>query len=184
MGGPTVVSAAVLVRAVRPTETAVCNALGALTVAAYVTLPGHVPEPGYERELADVAARAAMPDTTVLVAVDGERLLGGVTYVSSTRSPMAEHDDAEAGQFRMLAVAPEAQGHGVGEALVRACIERSRADGHRRLRIHSTPWMVAAHRLYERLGFVRDPATDWSPVPGIDLLGFVREVEPLSPPSG
>lgn len=29
-----------------------------------------------------------------------------------------------------------------------------------------------AHRLYERLGFVRLPEKDWSPLPGIDLLGL------------
>jgi hypothetical protein len=32
--------------------------------------------------------------------------------------------------------------------------------------------MVAAHRIYARLGFVRDPARDWSPVPGVALLAF------------
>jgi hypothetical protein len=32
--------------------------------------------------------------------------------------------------------------------------------------------MGAAHRIYEGLGFVRDPARDWSPLPGIELLVF------------
>ena len=43
--------------------------LGAITVEAYVTLDGHVHEPDYERELADVRARATATDTAVLVAV-------------------------------------------------------------------------------------------------------------------
>jgi hypothetical protein len=38
--------------------------------------------------------------------------------------------------------------------------------------LSSLPVQVEAHRLYERLGFRRDPARDWTPRPGIDLLGF------------
>ncbi len=32
--------------------------------------------------------------------------------------------------------------------------------------------MRAAHRIYERLGFTRDPERDWSPLPGVELLAF------------
>jgi hypothetical protein len=32
--------------------------------------------------------------------------------------------------------------------------------------------MLAAHRLYDRLGFVRRPDLDWTPVPDIPLMGF------------
>ena len=32
--------------------------------------------------------------------------------------------------------------------------------------------MRAAHRVYERLGFVRAPERDWQPMPGIDLLVY------------
>jgi ribosomal protein S18 acetylase RimI-like enzyme len=60
----------------------------------------------------------------------------------------------------MLAVAPAAQRRGVGESLVRACIERARATGRRRIVLHTGDWMTTAHRLYERLGFERDPSLD------------------------
>ena len=37
--------------------------------------------------------------------------------------------------------------------------------------------MTAAHRLYERLGFVRAPERDWSPVRDLDPLWvFTREL--------
>lgn len=175
-------------RAVRPEEAELCRALGELTVAAYTALPGHVPEPAYDLELADVAARAGLPATTVLAAIDprspprigrsaprsGEEnvLLGGVTYVADGSSPLAEFGAEDAAGFRMLAVAPAARGRGVGAALAAACIERARSEGRAAVLIHSTPWMAAAHRLYGRLGFVRDPTLDWAPVPGIDLIGF------------
>jgi hypothetical protein len=37
--------------------------------------------------------------------------------------------------------------------------------------------MTAAHRLYERLGFHRLPERDWSPVPGVDLLVYARDIQ-------
>ena len=157
-----------MIRPVRPEE---ADELGALTVAAYTALPGHVEEPDYEAELADVATRAAVAD--VLVAIDGDgTVLGGVTFVPDGDNPLAEHEIAGASTIRMLAVAGHAQGQGVGEALVRACIERARDVGSQHIVLHSTPWMQAAHRLYERLGFARRPDLDWTPVPDIPLLGF------------
>jgi ribosomal protein S18 acetylase RimI-like enzyme len=36
--------------------------------------------------------------------------------------------------------------------------------------------MTSAQRLYERLGFRRDPDHDWSPAPDILLLGYVLDL--------
>lgn len=166
----------VAVREVRPEE---CDALGALTVAAYRAL-GVELVGGYDEVLRDVATRAAA--ATVLVAVDGHgSVLGGVTFVDDPANPYAEFDDPAAAGFRMLAVAPAAQGRGVGELLVRACIQRAGRAGKTRLVIHSTPWMTAAHRLYERCGFRRAPALDWQPLPEVPLLAFVRALDAAAP---
>ena len=62
----------------------------------------------------------------------GRRVLGGVTYVPGPGSPFAEFTDPDAAGIRMLAVADDAQGRGVGEALGRACIDRARAAGRPR----------------------------------------------------
>jgi hypothetical protein len=32
--------------------------------------------------------------------------------------------------------------------------------------------MVRAHRIYERLGLVRTPDRDWSPMPGVELITY------------
>lgn len=147
--------------------------LGALTLHAYTSLPGHVHEADYEAELADVRTRAEAPATEVLVAVDDDgTLLGGVTFVADSTSPFAEHAIGGAASFRMLAVDPAVQGRGVGQALVRACLDRARALGCREVVVHSAAWMTIAHRLYQRLGFARDESLDWTPEPGIDLLAF------------
>jgi ribosomal protein S18 acetylase RimI-like enzyme len=159
-----------LVRHVRPDE---YDALGELTVAAYVRVDPGVLTSDYADELRDVAGRAAGAE--VLVAVDeeaGGALVGGVTYVPGPESPSAEFAERDAAGIRMLAVAAAAQRRGVGEALTRACIDRARAASRRTLVLHSTDRMVTAHRLYERLGFERDRSLDWEVEPGLRLRGF------------
>lgn len=161
------------VREIRPEEH---DVLGAITRAAYTELPGHVPEPDYEDELADVGRRAAAPGVTVLVAVEGGEVVGGVTYVADRTSPLAEWDLPRTAGIRMLAVAPHLQGRGVGEMLTRACIERARREGNDTLFLHSTQWMHGAHRLYERLGFRRTPEHDWAATDEITLLAFTMDL--------
>ena len=75
-------------------------------------------------------------------------------------------------------MAATAQGRGVGEALTRACIDRARVAGRGQLVLHSTDRMTTAHRLYERLGFVRDPSLDWEGEPGLWLRGFRLMLSP------
>jgi len=36
--------------------------------------------------------------------------------------------------------------------------------------------MLAAHRIYERMGFVRTPDRDWEPIPGLPLLTYALEL--------
>ena len=173
---------ALTIREARPTE---LDAAGEVVARAYETLPG----PGYPEYIASIRdARGRALDCTILVAVDAAtgELLGSVSYVPDARNPYAEVErDGEAG-FRMLGVAPEARGRGVGEALVRACISRALAAGRSGIAISSSTRMDAAHRLYERLGFRRAPDRDLQPVPGILLWAYVLPLgeEGLSIPVG
>ena len=124
----------------------------------------------YLQTLADARARAH--DATVAVAVD-ERgaVLGSVTFaLPGTRWAELSRDGET--EFRALGVSPAARGRGVGEALTRWCVAESRRVGSARLVICSLDVMHAAHRLYGRLGFVRRPELDWTPEPGVVLLGF------------
>jgi GNAT superfamily N-acetyltransferase len=167
------------VREVRPVRPSEYHRAGALVVAAYAALPGSHSSPEYDRELADVERRVTGAE--VLVAVETESpgdpdetgpLLGCVTFVPDSSSPWAELlEEGESG-VRMLAVDPAAQGGGVGGQLLTACIDRARALGRRALVLHSTPWMTVAHHLYERAGFVREPARDWLPVPEVPLRAY------------
>jgi len=143
------------------------DAVGELCVVAYRA--AGVAVESYEATLRDVAGRAAGAE--VLVAQDGgERLVGTVTFVLG--GPLREIGTPQEGEFRMLAVDPAAGGRGIGTRLVEACAERARAAGLTGLVCSSQPGMVAAHAVYRKLGFVRDPGRDWSPIPGVDLVAF------------
>ncbi|MEU8772810.1 GNAT family N-acetyltransferase [Streptomyces sp. NPDC048606] len=161
---------------IRTAEPADYAELGDITARAYLDdglLDGNTDD-SYERALRDVAGRAA--DAEVLVATLDGVLLGGVTFAppGSRMADIAGPDEAE---FRMLTVARAGRGRGAGEALVRACIGRARAlDGVTRLVLSTQAQSPAAHRIYERLGFVRTPERDWAPVPTVPLLTYALEL--------
>jgi cysteine synthase A len=62
--------------------------------------------------------------------------------------------------FRLLGVDPGHQGRGVARALIEFVVRLGRAGGARRLGVYSAAHMHPAHRLYERLGFTRQPWRD------------------------
>ncbi len=163
-------SAAFDIHPVRPEEYA---ALGELLVAAYLALPGGVDEPAWYLDyLRDVPGRAAVSCVLAATSPQGE-VLGGVTYVSGPEDPFSEElAEGDAG-VRMLAVDPRRQRLGVGRALMDACVARAREAGRRRIVLHTGTWMHAAHRLYESMGFRREPALDFVPVPGVYLHAYV-----------
>jgi ribosomal protein S18 acetylase RimI-like enzyme len=158
-----------VIRAVRPSEYEIA---GELIVAAYRTL-GDAGGESYERELRDIAGRQS--NSEILVAEVGGRVVGCVTFVDGLKA-LSEVDDPDAATVRMLGVAAEARGRGVGETLMRECIDRARKSGRKRVRLDTRTSMTSAQRLYERLGFRRDPDHDWSPAPGILLLGYVLDL--------
>ncbi|MEU0134223.1 N-acetyltransferase [Streptomyces sp. NPDC006296] len=158
---------------IRPVRAEEYEALGEITAQAYLgdgLLDFGTGDP-YLEQLRAVGRRAA--EALVLAAVDaGGELLGGVTYVAPG-SPWADVAGPDEAEFRMLAVSGTARGRGAGEALVRACVDRARAAGGLSGIVLSTQSsMEAAHRIYRRLGFVRTPERDWSPLPGFTLLTF------------
>ncbi|MER6115431.1 GNAT family N-acetyltransferase [Streptomyces sp. NPDC001743] len=164
---------------IRPVEPADYALLGEITAEAYLgdgLLDFGIGDP-YLEKLRDVPHRAA--EAEVLVAADARgRVLGGVTY-APPGNPWADIAAADEAEFRMLAVSREARGAGAGEALVRACIDRARATpGVTGLVLSTQPAMHGAHRLYQRLGFVRTPERDWAPIDDLRLLAYRLELLP------
>ena len=159
---------------VRPARAEELDAVGKLTVAAYVA-DGMDLGDSYIKVLADAARRAR--DADLLVAVDADdRLLGTVT-VCEPGTPWAEVSRPGELEFRMLAVTPAARGRGIGEGLTRAVVDRARERGVHQVVLCSSDYMDVAHRLYRRLGFTRLPCRDWQPVPGLQLLAFALALD-------
>jgi ribosomal protein S18 acetylase RimI-like enzyme len=157
---------------VREAREAELERIGTLTAEVYESegLAG----PEYVQVLRDARSRWESPATTLLVAFDDgaeepDDLLGTVVYAAPD-SPWQDLATGDEVEFRMLATASPARGRGVGEALVRACIERAKKAGAPRLVLSTGPQHLAAHRLYDRLGFTRLPERDWSPRTDLDLV--------------
>jgi ribosomal protein S18 acetylase RimI-like enzyme len=142
------------IRDVQPAE---YGRVGDLTVAAYAALPVDHLWGGYDDEIRAVAER--LERAAVLVAVLDGAVVGAVTYVSDRESEWLEWSEPGEAQIRLLAVDTGAQGRGIGEALVNACIERAREEGMT-IVLHTTDHMPVAQRLYARMGFTRRPERD------------------------
>ncbi|WP_042365123.1 GNAT family N-acetyltransferase [Streptacidiphilus neutrinimicus] len=162
---------------VRPALPSEYDAAGHLVAEAFIT-DGHIPrDADYAKLLRDPRDRAEKAELLVAVEEDTGVVLGSVTF-APPGSPYADLAEGREGEFRMLAVAPEpsARGRGVGELMVRAVIARAVELELPRIVMSSQQGMAHAHRIYERLGFVRTPERDWSPFPGLDLFTYALEL--------
>lgn len=158
----------VIIRDARPNERAIIREL---TLRAYAEHAA-VMQPSAWEGLRD-AIRSALGSEEPAERIVAER--GGALVASVLLfSPEASAYGGAAGgqgapEIRMLAVAPEARGQGLGEALVAECIRRARQAGASEIGLHTSHSLRAAIRLYERLGFARAPQYDFQP-PGAELV--------------
>ena len=149
-------------------------AIGHLLVRSYAAVPDMPLSEELIEELTSVRARAE--DCVVLVAVDAGEVVGTVTYVPSPMVAAAEFDDPEGAGIRMLGVDPERRRSGLGRALTEECLRHAKAAGRTTVYLHTTRWMTQAQQMYETMGFERDRRLDWTPEPGVRLLGYRFEV--------
>ena len=117
----------------------------------------------------------AMVQSPVLNGLMLGTLLGTVT-ICPEGSAWREIGLADEGEFRMLAVAPKSRGRGIGRALTEFCLDRFREVGASAIVLSTLPEIVAAHRVYELLGFVRTPERDWRPYPETLLITYRKDL--------
>ena len=166
--GPTL--AGVIVRLADLADADELAAVGELTVAAYLA-DGYLHGTDDYADQLRAAGDRAREAVLVVAADDSDGLLGTVTYCAAG-TPWAEVSGPGEAEVRMLAVAPEARGRGVGSRLTEWCVDRARRDGCHAVVLSSLGDMHAAHRLYERMGFVRTPDRDWWPIPDLQLITY------------
>jgi ribosomal protein S18 acetylase RimI-like enzyme len=93
----------------------------------------------------------AQQGTTLLVARDGDQLVGMLTLLVY-RIPTGLR-----GRIEDVVVDEAARGRGAGEALTRAALDLAEAQGAEEVELTSSPRREAANRLYPRLGFEQRP---------------------------
>jgi GNAT superfamily N-acetyltransferase len=104
-------------------------------------------------DVARLQRLVADPAVTLLVAMDGEEIVGTTTVIVYTTPFWIK------ARLDEVVVDANARGKGVGEALVKAALEIGREKGAQVAELQSGRGAArkAAHRLYERLGFkIRD----------------------------
>ncbi|MER6015753.1 bifunctional helix-turn-helix transcriptional regulator/GNAT family N-acetyltransferase [Streptomyces bluensis] len=95
--------------------------------------------------------------------LDG-RPVGGVMCVRD------DNDPPGAARLRLLLVEPDARGLGIGDRLVRACVEFAREVGYREMVLWTNDCLTSARRIYQHHGFAlvaEKPHHSF----GVDLVG-------------
>ena len=87
------------------------------------------------------------PATTLLVARDDGRIVGAAAVLVYATPAFVK------ARIEDVVVDEHARGKGVGEALVRRCLEVARERGAEIVELQSARWREVANRLYPRLGF-------------------------------
>lgn len=157
------------IRIVDPSESSRLTEIGQLTALAYFA-DGLVDQAHpYVPQLKDAHARAA--GAHVLMMADGPSgdgtAVGTITLVPP-RSEFVEVAEGDEFELRMLAVSPLERGRGIGATLTRAAMDLAVEQGASRIVLSTMETMHVAHRLYERLGFVRRQEMDWAVVDNED----------------
>jgi len=127
------------------------------------------PEPGSEQALIDAFeeyrkeqrdVRSRLADSVLVIAEEGGRIVGTVTFYPPGEEKKAEGWPPEWAAIRLLAVLPAARGSGVGRLLTEECLRRARELGAPVMGLHTTRVMDIARAMYERMGFTRYPEND------------------------
>ena len=98
---------------------------------------------------AHLAVLLADAASTLLIARGGNQIVGTATVIVYPTTMRVES------RIEDVVVDQAARGQGVGEALVRACIEVARRRGAAIIELQSARSRVEANRLYGRMGFER-----------------------------
>jgi len=95
---------------------------------------------------------AAYPDYTLYVALDGDVVVGSFALLVMDN---IGHRGAPSAIVEDVVVAPDAQGRGVGAAMMRFALGASRHKGCYKMMLSSNTKRERAHAFYEGLGFAR-----------------------------
>lgn len=119
-----------------------------------------------DSELHNPSVKYAPPEGELLVALDGEKVLGMVAY---------HRLSAETCEMKRLYVRPEARGIGLGRRLAAEIISRAAAAGYSEMVLDTIEPLRAAISLYKSLGFKECEAYYHNPMS--DVIYFMKELQ-------
>lgn len=154
---------------IRDATVAEMTQVAQVRVTAYQAGKHLSPASPYEQRLRELGADGI---GDVLVAVDQGGAITGTVMLQPWPHAGPVVTGPDEAEIRALAVLPEAQGSGLGKALLEAVIERARIREVSHLVLLTQAGMVTAQRMYAKAGFARLADRDWSPSPGNLLLAF------------
>jgi ribosomal protein S18 acetylase RimI-like enzyme len=163
---------------IRDATAAEMEQVAQVRVTAYLAGKHLSPGSGYEQRLRELGADGV---GDVLVAVDAGGEITGTVMLQPWPHAGKVVTGPDEAEIRALAVLPQAQGGGLGRALLDAVIQRAQARRVRHLVLFTQDDMVAAHHLYAEAGFTRLADRDWSPSADNLLLAYGLL---LAPPAG
>lgn len=150
------------IRVIDPEDQTRLAEIGALTALAYLSDALVDNAHPYIPALRDAHARA---QKAILLAMadgeGGEGAIVGTLTVVPPGSPFIERAGDGEFELRMLAVSPMERGRGIGRELTLAGVRLAMEQGATGIVLSTMETMHAAHRLYDKLGFVRRPDLDW-----------------------
>ncbi len=106
--------------------------------------------PEFRLKIANMSALAATGE--IIVAEMDGRIVGAVAYIGPGATKAAFFR-AEWPIMRVLVIAPEARGRGIGRALAEECLSRAKRDGAVTFALHTSELMRVALPMYLRMGF-------------------------------
>lgn len=154
-----------------PPDAAQVDALGLAAFEAY--RDAYSDWPAFRALIATMSTLAASGE--IIVAEQDGRLVGAVAYIGPGK-PKSGIFLPEWPIMRMLVVAPDVQGQGVGRALAQECIRRAQRDGAPVFALHTSELMRVALPMYERMGFRR--RSDAPTIYGVKYGIYIKDLLP------
>ncbi len=136
------------IRPYHETDAAQVNQVAQLAFAQYQ--PHFEAWPTFIANVGRMSEKSATAE--LIVATTAEAVVGAVVYVGPGREKL-DIFPVEWAILRLLVVAPQARGNGIGKALTHACIANAQRDHADTIALHTSPIMTVALPMYLRMGF-------------------------------
>ncbi len=152
-----------------------------VALAAYEQYAAVIGQRFWQVYRSDIISTFSNPGTAEQIVAEQEgKIVGAVLlFPAGTTGELPDGSTLklDAPEIRLLAVAPQARGQGIGKALMEECIRSARQAGASCVQLHTTDMMDVAMQMYEHRGFVRAQELDFHPVPNITIKGYRLSLE-------